>query len=286
MIKHTNMQGVEWIVLDNASKDGTSKEVLNRFHNVRLIVNDENIGFSRANNLGIKLSQGEYLFLINPDVEFIDDCIGKICQFMDENPDVAMCGPRILNSDGTLQFSCRNLPSIWNHLCFAFGLHRIFPQKKWSCNELMSWFDHTSSKDVEAISGCFLTIRRAILNDVGLMDERYFMYSEDVDWCKRFREKSKRIVFFPKTEAIHHGGKSAETISVQSSIAKTRAKLQYWRKHSSPSNSAIIRGVLFIRQLRLVAHALWLFSQGKRIGAQKKLSSAIACIKFLLQPQN
>ncbi len=285
MFSHTRMREVEWIVLDNASSDGTPSEVAKHFPEVRLIVNQENKGFARANNQGIKQARGDYLFLVNPDVEFRDDCIGNLCRFMDNNPDVGICGPRILNTDGTLQHSCRELPSLRNNMCFALGLHRLFPGRKWSSNELMSWFDHRSERDVEALSGCFLVVRRSALNKVGLLDERFFMYSEDVDWCKRFLDEGWRISFNPETEAVHHGGKSAETISVESGVAQTKAKLQYWQKHHGPAWHTLLRGVIFIRHLRVLTYAIWLLLRGKRKVAYMKLRNALACLKFTLVPE-
>lgn len=281
----TSMQCVEWIVVDNASKDGTTQEVAKKFPEVRLIANKENIGFARANNMGIKMARGEYLFLVNPDVEFYDDCIGKLCHFMDKNPDVGICAPKILNTDGTIQHSCRELPSLRNNFCFAIGLHKLFPGKKWSSNELMSWFDHNSRKEVEALSGCFLVVRRSAIKKVGLLDERFFMYSEDVDWCKRFRDRGWRIVFVPEAKAVHHGGKSAETISVESATAKTKAKIQYWRKHHGPAWGTFIKKIIFVRHVRVLIHAILLILCGKRQPAFLKLKISVASIKYMIWPE-
>lgn len=282
MFNRTRIRDVEWIVVDNASTDGTPKEVERRYPQVRLIKNERNEGFARANNQGVLCARGEYLFLVNPDVEFLDDCIGNLCRFMDDNPGVGLCGPRILNADGTVQHSCRKLPTLWNNLCFALGLHRLFPRSSWFSNELMSYFDHGSRREVEALSGCFLAVRRAAIQGAGPLDERFFMYSEDVDLCRRLRDRGWKIVFNPETEAVHHGGKSSEKVSVPSAVQQERAILQYWEKHHTRLETTLILGILLMRHVLRFLKAGLIYILGNRQKASGILAKDAACIKSAL----
>lgn len=282
MLSRTRGCEVEWIVVDNASTDGTAEEVERRYSKIRLVVNKKNLGFARANNRGIACSRGEYIFLVNPDVEFQDDCIATLCRFLDTHPDVGVCGPLILNSDGSIQHSCRKFPSLWNNLCFALGLHRLFPKSRWFSSEVMAYFDHGSLKEVDALSGCFLAARRAAIEGIGLLDEQFFMYSEDVDWCKRFREQGWKIVFNPVTKAVHHGGKSSANISIKAAVEQQRAILQYWLKHHSRIETTLERGVLFVHHFLRLLYGGCIYLSGRNEKSLGLIKRATGCIRTAL----
>lgn len=241
---------MEVIVVDNASSDGTVSELKPSYPDVLWIENRENTGFAKANNLGMERASGRYLCLVNPDVEFLDNSVERLCRYMDAHPEAGLCGPRILNSDRTLQYSCREYPSLWNNLCFALGLHRLFPRHPVFSSELMSYFDHDEVREVEAISGCFVVVRREALLDVGPLDEGFFMYSEDLDWCRRFNDRGWKIVFNPEATAVHYGGGSSDQAPADFAVMKDLAITRYWRKHHGAVENMLIRGIL------LANHAL------------------------------
>lgn len=284
MLSQTCMSDVEWIVVDNASTDGTAEEVKNRYPSVILLENSENLGFARANNQGIMKSSGKYIFLVNPDVEFKGDSVGELCRFLDQNGDIGICGPRILNIDGTLQPSCKKFPTIWNNLCFAFGLHRMFPKTALFSATTMSYFAHDTPMAVDALAGCFLAVRREAMEEVGPLDEDFFMYSEDIDWCKRFRDSGWKIVLYPSTEVVHYGGGSSENAPIRYAIEQERAYLLYWAKHHGAWKTTVVRATIAIRHFfRVIWESfVYLFLPTHRKQTATYLRQNIACIREAL----
>src|SRR5665648_483189 len=209
LISETKSCSVEIIVVDNASTDGSQQAVKKKFPTVKLIQNKVNSGFAKANNIGINQSVGRYICLINSDVTLLNGCLDKLCSFMDQQPEIGVTAPNILNSDLTLQYSCRCFPSLWNNFCPAIGLNKLFPKSKAVSGEEMFFFKHDRICEVDVLSGCFLMVRRKALEQVGPLDEQFFIYSEDIDWCRRFCDADWEIVFFPEAKAIHYGGGSS-----------------------------------------------------------------------------
>jgi GT2 family glycosyltransferase len=221
----------EVIVVDNASSDGTPELVAERFPWVKLVRNEENLGFAKANNIGIALASGEYLCLVNSDVKFVQDCFTPMAAYMDAHPDVAMLGPRMLDAEGKVGRSTMRFPTLWNSFCRALGLDSVFKRSRMFAGQLMSDFSHSETVDAEVLNGWFWMVRRSALAQVGVLDERFFMYGEDIDWCYRFHRAGHRIVFFAGAEAIHYGGASSASAPVRFYVEMQRANRQYWRKH-------------------------------------------------------
>jgi GT2 family glycosyltransferase len=225
------LRNMEIIVVDNASSDGSPDEVAIRFPGVILIRNMENFGFSKGNNIGIRASKGKYIYLLNSDIKVLDGCIDALADYMDVNPDTGIIGPKILNGDLSHQSSCRNFPTLWNNFCSAMGLASAFKHSKFFSGEHMFYFHGDRTLDVDALVGCFWAVRREALNDFGLLDEEFFIYSEDVDWCKRCWKAGWRVTFFPGAKAIHCIGASSKNDPVRFALAQQRSVHQYWRKH-------------------------------------------------------
>ena len=221
----------ETIVVDNNSTDDSVELIKQTFPDVKLICNHQNLGFARANNIGINRSRGKYLFLINSDVILLDQCLQAMIQFMDENLNIGMLGPRILNPDRSLQLSCYSDPDFWNLLSRAFALDTLFPKSKIFGKRLMNYWNHNETKKVDILNGCFWMVRKEALKEVGLLDEKFFMYGEDMDWCKRFRDANWDVVFYPKAQAIHFGGASSANAPVRFYLEMFKADFQYWQKH-------------------------------------------------------
>jgi GT2 family glycosyltransferase len=274
----------EIIVVDNASSDGSPDAVASLFPEVTLIRNKENLGFARANNIAIRTSSGRYVCLINSDVVVLDGCIEGLVKCMDSNPTVGMAGPRILNQDRSLQVTCRHFPSIWNNLCQAIGLNKVFPRYGFFSEPLMRYCAHDSVRSVDVLSGCFWMVRREALDEVGLLDERFFFYGEDIDWCRRFHKAEWDILFYSETEAIHFGGASSDNSPIRFYLEMQKADLQYWRKHHGRTGQAGYAMIIVFRHLlRVPFSALQyiLSPKGKEL-ALFKLRRNLACIRWVL----
>lgn len=277
---------MEVIVVDNASSDGSAEMVEREFPQVRLIRSESNLGFARGNNRGIRESRGQYICLINSDVEVRPDCITRLVNYCEAHPEVGMVGPRIMGGDGKLQRSCRGFPTVWNMFCRALALDAIFPRCRWFGGYLLPYWDHNAERPVDILSGCFWTVRRTALESVGLLDESFFMYGEDMDWCKRFWAKGWPLVFVPDAEAVHYGGASSAGAPVRFFIEKQRADLQYWRKHHSWVARQCYFGVAFVyHSLRVVGYALaWLASRGGAVEWRFKMARSVRCLSWMLRP--
>ncbi|MGB7769555.1 MAG: glycosyltransferase family 2 protein [Verrucomicrobiia bacterium] len=274
---------MEIIVVDNASSDGSPELVKSNFPRVELIRNPANLGFAKGNNLGIENSKGRYLCLINSDVKVLPDCINRLVDYCEQHPEVGMVGPRIVGGDGKLQRSCRGFPSLWNMFCRAFALDTIFPRCKLFTGYSLSYWPQDSTRTVDILSGCFWLIRRETLSRVGLLDEAFFMYGEDMDWSKRFWLAGSSLAFVPSAEAVHYGGASSSNFPVRFYIEKQRADLQYWRKHHSRIATA---GYFLISCLHLLLRTMgyslaFMFHNGARQNYHYKVKRSLACLKWL-----
>ncbi len=242
---------VEIIVVDNASTDGSHEAVKKYFPDIQIIVNKKNFGFSKANNIGIEKSNGKYICFINTDVELIHNCFVPMYDFMEVNENVGILGPCIVNPDLTVQQSCRYFPKLWHIIVEAFFLNRIFKKLKFFCQTMKSLpTDKVASVDV--LSGCFWMVRREAINNVGLLDENFYIYSEDVDWCKRFKNIGWEIVYYPFVRAIHYGGASSSISPVHYYVEMQRSQLKYWCKYHSQLSSFSYRIVTFFHHINRI----------------------------------
>jgi GT2 family glycosyltransferase len=236
---------IEVFVVDNASTDGSAEMIEARFPHVRVIRSAENLGFSKGNNVAIRKCVGRYIALVNPDVIVLSGCLDALADFLDQNPKVGNVGPRVLNPDRTLQSSCRRFPTLWNNFCSATGLSRIFKGSSLFAGEHMFFFPHDRIRPVDVLVGCFSMIRRETFDQVGLLDEKLFMYGDDVDWCRRCWKAGWRVVFFPGAQAIHDRGAITSGYPVRFAVAQQRSILYYWVKHHGEVGLFGIRSLLF-----------------------------------------
>lgn len=278
----------EIIVVDNASSDGSPEAVKQAFPEVNLIENRANVGFARANNIGMRASTGKYILLINSDVIVLKDCIDRLIKYMDANPSVGMAGPRTLNPDGTLQVSCRHFPSLWNNLCQIFGFNRVFQRSRFFSEPFMQYWAHDETRSVDAIRGCFWIVRREALDQVGLLDERFFFYGEDIDWCKRFHEAGWDVVFYPEAEAIHYGGASSRNAPIEFYMEMQKADLQYWTKHHGHFGRTSYLALIVFRETSrlLLASATYVVCPKQRECVGFKVRRSAACIVWALQAKD
>ena len=238
---------IEILVIDNGSTDGSIKMIKSHFPHVKLIENENNLGFAKANNIGINKCRGKYVCLVNSDIVVRKRCFENLFNYMGEHLDVGMSGPQLLNTDLTIQVSCKQFPSLWNNVSRTFFLHRLFPKSSLFGAEEMSYFNHKSILNVDALAGAFLMVRNDTLKHVGVLDEDFFIYSEDIDWCKRFSDNGWEIIFYPKANAIHHDGGSSKRAPIRFYIEMLKAKLHYWEKHHSFIDTILIHLIMLIQ---------------------------------------
>jgi GT2 family glycosyltransferase len=274
---------MEIIVVDNASSDGSPECVEGRFPHVRLIKSGANLGFAKGNNLGIAQSNGRYLCLINSDVKVLKNCITRLVDYCEQHPRVGMVGPRIMGGDGQLQRSCRGFPSLWNMLCRALALDTLFPRVKLFCGYALSHWSHDNIARVDILSGCFWLVRREAVNQIGGLDEAFFMYGEDMDWCRRFWTSGWKLVFMPSAGAIHYGGASSANAPLRFAVELQKADLQYWRKHRGMLMVVGYFVILCLQNLlRIVAFAIAaFFCQQRRLIYWHKVLMSVASLEWL-----
>ena len=198
----THVSSLEVIVVDNASTDGSGEAVIQQYPQVRVISNDNNLGFAKANNIGIQQCSGRYICLVNSDIKVMEDCLDRMIEFMDKNPAFGVLGPKTLNADGSLRANCQCFPTLWNLFCRAIFLYRIFPRAKLFNSGIMTYLDHQSVIRCEVLPCCFFMVSRAALEKVGLLDEAFFIFAEDKDWCRRFWNNGIEIFFCPQMKSF------------------------------------------------------------------------------------
>ena len=285
---HSGQACSEIIVVDNASTDGTPELIERLYPEIKLIRNAENLGFAKANNIGIAASSGDYICLVNSDVKFISDSISALLQYLGQNPRIAMVGPKMLTPDGEVARSTMRFPTLWNYFCRALGLDIVFKRSRAFGGFLMSDFDHQSTAAVEVLNGWFLLVRRSAIDRVGVLDPQFFMYGEDVDWCYRFRQAGERVVFLAGAEAIHYGGASSSNAPLRFYLEMCRADWQLWRKHrAGPARAAFLILFAVHHSARLFCSAgSYLCWPSERPRTLLKLRRNLAGLKWLSQSRN
>ena len=282
--ENINSVTCEIIVVDNDSSDGSPEMVQKEFPQVNLIRTSDNLGFAKANNIGIQQSTARYICLVNSDITIRNGCVETMCSYMDNHPSVGVLGPRILNPDLTLQPTCRGITTPWSALCCALGLHTIFPRSELFGGELMTFWPHDTIRSVDAILGCFLMLRRESMNKVGLLDELYFLYREDIDWCKRFRIAGWEVVYFPDAEAIHYGGSSSSNDPIRFYIEEKRSSFLYWKKYHGKIGMFYIYMILFLAEIIRIIRGitLYIFKPSEKWKFAYQIKRSMECISWLI----
>ena len=273
----------EIIVVDNASTDGTPELVAQLYPEVKLIRNSENLGFAKANNIGIAQTSGEYVCLVNSDVKFLDNCISPMVEYLSKNPAVAVVGPKMLAPDGRVWRSTMRFPTLWNHFSRALGLDVAFKRSRWFGGLLMADFDHRTTTPVEVLNGWFVVVRRRAMERVGLLDPQFFMYGEDVDWCYRFHQAGEGVVFFAEAGAIHYGGASSSHAPLRFYLELYRATWQYWRKHHGTlAQLGFLAAFSVHHAIRLLGAAvIYLCMPSQRPNTATKFKRSLACLQWV-----
>ena len=269
----------EIIVVDNASSDGSAAVVAAEFPAVRLIANRENWGFTGGNNQGLAVARGRYVFFLNPDTVVVDAALGTLLAYMEEHPEVGACGPQLRYGDGSLQPSRRRFPTFMTAIFESTPLAWHWPAalNPWARRYRMedrpqgAQLAGAEAEPVDWLVGAALLVRREVLAQVGGFDEGYFMYSEELDWCRRAKDAGWQIVYVPAAQVIHYEGKSSEQVVAARHIRFQTSKVRYFRKFHGAFRAEALR--VFILASFAVEWALeaikWLLGSNRSLRCER-----------------
>lgn len=261
---------MEILVVDNASGDTSRQMVQTQFPQVRLLVNDHNLGFGAGNNTALPHATGRYILFLNTDTIVMEGALAAMVRFADSQPDIGILGPKLLNGDGSLQYSCRRYPNLGTGFFRNTPLGRLFPKNRFAIDYLYQDWDHATPRDVDWVSGAALMIRRTLLDQIGGFDETFFMYCEDVDLCWRAQHaalpclmpgcaedqkdaescdcacqsKDWRVTYFPEAVIYHLIGKSSDQVPTRMTYEFHRSQYLFYKKHYAASMALPLRPLI------------------------------------------
>lgn len=244
------------IVVDNHSQDGTVACVRDASPGARVVETGDNLGYAKAVNRGLAAGAGEYALILNPDCVVAPDAPAALLAWMRAHPRCGIAAPRIRNPDGSVEWSARAFPGPFTFLFNRYSLlTRLFPRNRWSRAYLLSDWDHASPRTVDWVSGAAMLVRRAAADAVGGMDEAFFMFNEDVDWCRRMRDGGWTVDYVPAAEVVHRIGASAGRVAARVILERHRGMIHYFRKHhrAPPPLAALAAGLIMLRARLLIA---------------------------------
>ncbi len=232
----------EVFVVDNNSADGSVEMVREKFPQVNLTASAENLGFAKGNNLAIKKSRGRYVLFLNPDTEILDNALEKMIRFMDAHPECGIGGCKLLNSDLSLQPSVRAFPDLASQIFILLKIHNFLSHSKAIYRYLAGGFNYEKTQEVDQVMGAFMMIRREVIEKIGLLDETFWLWYEEVDFCKRAKEAGFKILYTPEARIIHLYGQSfKQALSVPKQKVLNRSLAYYFKKHGTKGEWAVIQ---------------------------------------------
>jgi GT2 family glycosyltransferase len=241
-----SLSGTPTVLVDNGSGDGTVELVRGRFPDVD-VVESENRGLAAGWNIGIRRAASRYVLLLNSDAWLVGDALARLVTFADRRPEAAVVAPRLLNQDGSLQRSVRGFPTLWRLATEYFFLRKLAPRSPVLNGFYAGGFDHDEVREAEFVMGACMLVRRSAIDQVGLLDEDFFLFSEETDWCYRFRRAGWQVLFFPGAECVHVGGASHGGRLYRENL---RGHLRFLRKHRGRRYAERARRLLLL-SLRL-----------------------------------
>lgn len=238
----------EVIVVDNASDDGSIEAVERRFPQAVVVKNEENLGFSKANNIGIRKSKGDYVLLLNSDTLVESDTIQKSLDFMQDRPQVGVLGCKVVLENGELDVACkRSFPTPANGFYHALKLDKRFPKSRRFGEYNLTFVNPDTTCSVDCVMGAYMLVSRKAIDKVGLLDEDYFMYGEDIDWCYRIKQAGFQIIYYPKVRIFHY--KKASGIGKRNPKvieAFYDSMIIFYKKHYCGKYNSVIKGCVFM----------------------------------------
>jgi len=236
---------IEIIVVDSDSSDSSVVMIREKYPTVKLLPQSENLGYTRCNNVGLKAASGRYLMLLNPDTEIIGDALSSMIAYLDVHPEVGIIGPHTLNSDGRTQLTKRRFPTLALAFFESTWLQDFAP-KKLMDRYYAADVPYEDVAEVDWVQGSALMARQVVYEQIGGLDEGYFMFSEELDWCKRAKDAGWQVVYMGTAQIIHHGGKSTDQIAARKHIYFHQSKLRYFRKYHGWLVAQILRIFLLL----------------------------------------
>jgi len=246
ILENTRRISAEIFVADNNSTDGSVEAIEREYPQVKVIANQKNLGFAAATNQVIKASQGYYVVLFTTDTVVLPETLNLLVEFMDQNPQAGAVGPKILNRDGTVQISGKTFPTPLVALLVTTGLSRLFPKSRALENYYLPLEEYDRFREVDQLSGACLLVRRETIGDVGLLDENFFIYCEDVDWCRRMRQRGWKLYYLPQAQVIHYKGESSKKSSQQAIRIYYQSLRYFYSKHYTPQTPGLLNALWFL----------------------------------------
>ncbi len=260
ILEHASNIKHEIIVVDNNSKDNTKELFSAKYTGIKFIASDKNLGFAAANNIAIKESQGQYIILLNPDTKICNNSLQNLIACLKQHPECGVVGPQLLNKNDSLQNGLREFPRLSNALIRNSWLKHIPFFKKRIDKYHMRNFDLTKSGYVDQVSGAAMMFSKATLQKIGLLDEMFFIFFEEVDFCKRVRDAGLKVFYFPQSQIYHWGGKSREQDECKIKLIYLESLLKYLRKHHKQYKYLIF--IILFKPLYLLSFFLNFISTG------------------------
>lgn len=237
----------EIIVSDNNSKDGSQSMIKESFSKVMLIENKDNLGFPRGNNVAIKKAKGRYILLLNSDTMVLKNCIEQCVNYMDNDKKIGTLGCKLVLKDGTLDHACkRGFPTPEASLFYMLKFNKLFPENKKFGAYTMGYLNDDSINEVGSLTGAFMMVRREAIEKVGLLDEDFFMYGEDIDWCYRIKEAGYKVIYYPKVKTIHYKGQSSKKKRLKTIYEFHRAMILFYNKHYIKKYNFIVTFLVYV----------------------------------------
>ena len=237
-----SVEGYETVVVDNGSTDGTVAVVRERFPHVE-VLKQENRGLAAGWNAGVRRTSRRYVLLLNADAWAVGDAVARLADFADARPEAAVVGPRLLNPDGTLQRSVRGFPTVWRIATEYLFLRKLAPRSRALNAFYADGFAHDEVREAEFVMGACMLVRRAAIDAVGLLDERFFIFSEETDWCFRFQQAGWKVFFFPGAEVVHVGGATHGGRMFRENV---RGHLRFIAKHRGTREAERARRLMLV----------------------------------------
>lgn len=237
---------IETIVVDNASTDGSAEMVEREYPEIRLVKNLTNERFAKPNNDAMRLAKARYVLLLNSDAALKPMALERLVEYMDAHPGVGMCGPQLLFHDGSIQPSCRGDVSLWTHFCDMAALDKLFPRSKVFAGSEMTFFDHMSEREVDHVMAAAVIVHSDVVRQVGMFDERFSIYYNDLDWTRRIKDAGWKIMFYPGAQVNHHLGKTARPLVRSAALFGEQYDniLLYYEKHFGSGTVVLYRVLL------------------------------------------
>jgi GT2 family glycosyltransferase len=249
---YQTIQGIEFevIIVDNSENDLGLQPLKELYSNAQFISNSSNVGFSKANNQAAKIAQGNILLFLNPDTFLPDQSINSMYRYFLSHTETGALGPKVVNPDGSMQYSCRRYPTLWTGLFNRYSiLSQLFPENRFTSQYLMRDFDHNEIRQVDWLSGCCLMVSKIAFEISHGFDENYFLFNEDVDLCLTINQVGKEVIYFPEATVIHQISTSNSKTTARVIIQRHLGMMYYFKKHHE--KNLLTRGiVIFFISLR------------------------------------